>query len=1035
MKFKGKKQLSAFLIGVLVMMSGAPHLTVSAAVNNAENQKDDFFVSSNGTKYDPAYDPYIWDEDIQDYDEDSEEYADLIKTLASPSDFGSWLGGKLASPANMASASNADQGGETVVFTEAGPFLAPVSADSARRQMKAGIPAGEDSADGSGLILNKTAEADQDNEGEYRIRLEAYTTGKGISSAEPCPADIVLVLDQSSSMAYDFEGEFTFLQEDRRQYAMKQAVSQFIELVSEKFNWSATDHRMAVVTFGEKASVLSNWNFVDEDGKEALLDAVSSLDDLPSGASDLAADIEEAGNLMDGGYRYIGSHTARQKAVIVFTDSVPTAASGFDTEMADEAIQGAKKLKDGGVAVYSVGIFHGANPDELYGDAWRRQEPFPHTLCTGEVGSCWGGSWVSVLFERNDFPGIDIAAGNRFLNYLSTNSHDAEETGVIRDLMMKAPGFGIAGPGYTITKNYPCENNGYYLTADGQDSLEDIFTSISQNISVADIVLGTETAVEDRISPYFEFADIHDISVTTADYQGDGRFGEASDALPGEFQVDIRAEEGRQSLSVTGFDFDKYYVAEEPREVGGELVRGKKLVIEFNIKPREGFLGGNGVPTNGGESGAYDRKDGRDIRIGGFSIPEVDVPIPELMIEALPKNVYLEGRMSEADYREGVLVKCGDTVILGEGKEELEEWQSAYVKLPDISDIAVNYPTGSLLDDTGYTLSYTLFPKKAGSVASSETAVSETADILVYKPVMLFGDGEIFYGEELADGYGYDADKDPVVSCEHEGKAKTDSTVMACREPRFSFTYRYDSSKVAGGKVNTKVVLPVKVEAVVADWQPGEGKTAGADPHPDESGENLISHVIFAHRDCMGTGFKEMDAYPGYHFLLHVKTGSLTVKKVIEDDIGKGEPFVFTVKKDGIPYTQCTVLGNGMVTISELPLGNYEIEEETNRGTLAWRYGAPEYGDFAAQADLTKDNPALIFTCTNRIENRRWLNGSDRTIHERQPEKTPYSPLASGFLRREGIPGGKEEWLKKFDDPDMRLYGEGMRNKTVGGDR
>ena len=66
MKFKGKKQLSAFLIGVLVMMSGAPHLTVSAAVNNAENQKDDFFVSSNGTKYDPAYDPNIWDEDIQD---------------------------------------------------------------------------------------------------------------------------------------------------------------------------------------------------------------------------------------------------------------------------------------------------------------------------------------------------------------------------------------------------------------------------------------------------------------------------------------------------------------------------------------------------------------------------------------------------------------------------------------------------------------------------------------------------------------------------------------------------------------------------------------------------------------------------------------------------------------------------------------------------------------------------------------------------------------------------------------------------------
>lgn len=50
-----------------------------------------------------------------------------------------------------------------------------------------------------GLVMDKTATANED--GTYNITLEAYTTGTVSTSETTKPTDIVLVLDQSGSMA------------------------------------------------------------------------------------------------------------------------------------------------------------------------------------------------------------------------------------------------------------------------------------------------------------------------------------------------------------------------------------------------------------------------------------------------------------------------------------------------------------------------------------------------------------------------------------------------------------------------------------------------------------------------------------------------------------------------------------------------------------------------------------------------------------------------------------------------------------------
>ena len=61
-----------------------------------------------------------------------------------------------------------------------------------------------DGDDTEGLVVNKTATA-KDN-GTYTITLEAYATGESVTSStkKDVPTDIILVLDDSGSMAYNF---------------------------------------------------------------------------------------------------------------------------------------------------------------------------------------------------------------------------------------------------------------------------------------------------------------------------------------------------------------------------------------------------------------------------------------------------------------------------------------------------------------------------------------------------------------------------------------------------------------------------------------------------------------------------------------------------------------------------------------------------------------------------------------------------------------------------------------------------------------
>ena len=432
------------------------------------------------------------------------------------------------------------QAPQTVVYTAAGPFLPAVSVQPVLRAVRAsGANELKD-----GLNLSKTATANAD--GSYKIRMEAFTTGKVTTTTSIAPCDIVLVLDQSGSMADNFSGKSTRDDSARRQYAMKQAVNTFIEAVADKYNAEKSDHRIAVVTFGTNASTLMDWTLVtpaetdtaeSPSGETALKAKINGLPSEPEGATNVADGMKQAETLMGSGYNYTGSNTARQKVVVVFTDGVPTQQSDFDTTVANGAIQSAKALKDAGATVYSVGIFNGANPEQLYGDSGFKYNS------NGQVGSHWASfSWWGI----GDVKNYDIPAGNRFLNYISGNFPDATEIGIQR---YDSSFIGIGHYGWEITRNFNRTSSSYYLTANDSASLSRIFTTISENIGQASIDLSSSTVVKDIVTPYFTMpANTADVKLYTADYNGTS-FGMEQPA-----GSDVRAtiDANTNTVSVTG---------------------------------------------------------------------------------------------------------------------------------------------------------------------------------------------------------------------------------------------------------------------------------------------------------------------------------------------------------------------------------------------------------------------------------------------------------------------------------------------------
>ena len=433
------------------------------------------------------------------------------------------------------------------------------------------------------VTVNKWVSTDED--GNYRLNMEAYASNVVTTESKTTPLDIVLVLDQSGSMADTFSGNQT------RQAAMKTAVKNFIDSVAKQYS-DESNHQMAIVTFDNNASALADWTAVNSQGKNGLESAIDNLSSRPEGATNVAAGMEEAQDLLEDKT----GNNDRQQVVIVFTDGVPTTSNEFNTSVANQALTIAKGLKDDGVSIYTIGIFAGANPSELYGASGF------DTNSDGTVNSSWKiDEWG--FFPGTDFPEADRPAANRFLNYLSSNYSDAAEIGLRRD----TEGLGILHSAitYTITRNFTYSNDGYYLTAENSEGLNVVFQKIFDEINSLQVYPDATALLTDTLSQYFNFpsdlaeGNVEEGSDVTAQYvpvesiDGDNITWGTAEKLPDGTNLEVTVE--GDTINIKGFDYVKNAVTQ--KEDG---ITGGKLVVSFPIELDAaacGYQGGT-YPTN-----------------------------------------------------------------------------------------------------------------------------------------------------------------------------------------------------------------------------------------------------------------------------------------------------------------------------------------------------------------------------------------------------------------------------------------------------
>lgn len=423
----------------------------------------------------------------------------------------------------------------------------------------------------TGMEMSKTLQLNADGKTGI-LTLEAYATGQSQVVQKDVPLDIVLVLDQSGSMAYKFNGKELGWGDDdtdRRQYAMKNAVKNFINSVADKYDPETSDHRMAIVKFASDASTLVNWTQVDGTGKNTLTTAIDGLPESPSGGTQTGQGMQQAQTLLANS-NYNGSNQAqRTQVVIMFTDGVP-GDSGFDISVANDAIKAAKTMKDNGVVVYTIGIFTGAEPSQLYGGSGN-----------GAVGEYWG--WSDT----------DSAAANRFMNFVSSNFKAAENVGLGQKVVNH---FLYNSYYFEITKNYTRDSSNYYLTASDADGLNNVFSSISSTIGGSDATLTDTATMVDVISQYFQLPENYQDSLkaytvpfTGTDASGNRQWG----ANQTDYTTSIKVDGSK--VSITGFNYSDNWVGFHT-ENGTQTAHGSKMVLEIPIQVKDDTVGQ--VPTN-----------------------------------------------------------------------------------------------------------------------------------------------------------------------------------------------------------------------------------------------------------------------------------------------------------------------------------------------------------------------------------------------------------------------------------------------------
>lgn len=327
-----------------------------------------------------------------------------------------------------------------------------------------------------GEISKEGVTISKENGADFLTALTALSSTSNLSDTATTPLDIVLVLDASGSMDNTMGGG----DDTKRIAALKSAANSFIDEIAKQnatVKDAAKQHQVAIVKFaGNKTDKVGNDTYRDgghsynysqvmrtlapctNDTKGAFSSQVNAI--KPAGATNAAAGLELAKGQASG-------RSDAKKVVIFFTDGTPTEYSDFSPDVASSAVGHAKDMKDAGAAVYSIGIFEGADPAKYPDpDDVSNENKFMHAVSSNYPSATYSyekTSWWSGEYKWNFGDRAKGSDGKDAAFYKSATNAD-ELKRVFDDISKEIS----TGAGYPTETSEGFEHETGYITFDDQ---------------------------------------------------------------------------------------------------------------------------------------------------------------------------------------------------------------------------------------------------------------------------------------------------------------------------------------------------------------------------------------------------------------------------------------------------------------------------------------------------------------------------------------------------------------------------------------
>lgn len=821
-------------------------------------------------------------------------------------------------------------------FQGVGPFMTYFPGSSTVRKAPVLRAAAKDTSDGASnaVDVTKTATAtdvkDAAGNPVYQIDLTAAAKSNIVTHTKAC--DIVLVLDRSGSMNFHMDGDHGNLFESdtskERVKALVASVNAFLTTIQE----SSPDSRVAIVSYAGDATIDSNLVSVTDpsDSKNVnpvLTTVVNGLENRCNGGTQSGKGLQQAVNIFNS-VSASDSNYDNTRVTVLFTDGKPGDSDWKGTDegydVAQQSVHWSTILKHAKGDTFNMqanvegqNFFgqrfqdwawspkYGVSNYEDFQKGSNGQKDWNWTGCGSTVYCVGLGLKAS---EGKDSEGCKI---NEYMYRVS--SHRPDGSHVDNNRVNKWEQGTDSWEGLYTDARTRNHENGYYLTTDNAAELQRIFTQIAQQTGEA----VKDVTIRDEISESFVPCDAAGNAYTVGDtITSNGKTGTVRQDANGNYYIEWT------NVTLTPEQIDSNKVVTKPAET---------FQSTLYVKPRDGFLGGNNVPTNGTGSGVY-TDGGEQIKL--FPQPEVNVPI-KLDAQNVTKNIYYGNPApTPAD-----LTQTAD----------LADWQTGYVNI----NYTVDKNTISNTEDGTYQVTMTVSPKYSGDNADgtvqTEQTKTVTSTVNVYKPEITFKDSIIDYNTTP----NYATDNLGGVVWKHEGTA-ADPANMTGEEPALAYSYDPEASAFTQD-TGVKVTVSANGETLPADV------------------------VTFQHDPCTFPGCKYTDGCD-YQFYVHIKVFDLTIVKAAADDskpIDEDQTFVFHVKgKNNDVDMQVVITGANKQVIKNLPVGEYTITEDTS---WSWKYTPTSKDQFVTTSDINNGTATVTFENENKGTN--WLTSLAKALN------------------------------------------------------